>query len=379
MLTCYICSCIITKNNTYKEHIILNALGGRLVSPSIICQLCAPKFDAIDTALAEQLNFIGLMLDIKRDRGKNPPIKVTVIETGDVISLDTGGKPVLIKPIIKENPDNGGISITARDKKEMRKILTGLTRKYSFNEEVEALIKKSNKSEEYFDKPVNIHIKLGEEEGFRAICKMIVSFYMQNGGNRQQILHLLPYIMQGTQEKIVWYYYADEVINAKSATFEVVHRLFVKASSNEKLMYGYVELYSTFKFLILMSDDYIGEDFHHSYCFDILNQSQVEPSFNMNLPRDTVLEVVSFRETNLDKFKYVLQKLLLFIDKKQSDDCISNIVQKNLDMAFESLIEGAVPSDEKFQMLIENLSEDFAKFLYSKNKAFQDSQEKNLE
>jgi hypothetical protein len=379
MLTCYICSCVITKNNTYKEHIILNALGGRLVSPSIICQLCAPQFDAIDTALAEQFNFVGLMLDIKRDRGKNPPIKGTVIETGDVISLDAGGKPVLIKPIIKENLDNGGISITARDKKEMRKIITGLTRKYSFNEEIEAILNKSNKSEEYFDKPVNIHITLGKEEGFRAICKMIVSFYMQNGGNRQQILHLLPYIMQGTQEKFVWYYYADEVINAESASFEVVHRLFVKASSNEKLMYGYVELYSTFKFLILMSDDYSGEDFRHCYCFDILNQSQVEPSFNMNLPRNTVLDVVKFRKPNLDKIQYVLQKLLTFIDNKQINDCISNIVQKNIDMAFESLPEGAVPSDEDFKILIENLSENFAKFLYSKNKAFQYSQEENLE
>jgi hypothetical protein len=27
---------------------------------------------------------------------------------------------------------------------------------------------------------------------FRAICKMIISFYMQNGGNRENISHLLP-------------------------------------------------------------------------------------------------------------------------------------------------------------------------------------------
>jgi len=87
MPNCYVCDCEITENNTYREHIILNAVGGKLVSPSIICKKCAPKFDSIDTTLSSQLNFAGLMLDIKRDRGTNPPIKVKKDITGEKFLL----------------------------------------------------------------------------------------------------------------------------------------------------------------------------------------------------------------------------------------------------------------------------------------------------
>lgn len=378
MFNCYVCGCNITKNNTYKEHIILNSLGGRLISPSIICNSCAPKFDPIDTALSSQLNLYGLMLNIERDRGKNPPIKVKVSGTDNDISLDAGGKPVLIIPIIQEKPD-GSISITVRDERGLRKILNGLQRKLSFTEDIESIINRANKNEEYFDKPVDINVEIGGEEVFRAICKMIVSLYIQNGGSRQEILHLLPYILHGTNEAFVCYYYTDEEINTKSPISQILHRLFIKAVANEKVMYGYVELFSTFKFLILMSDNYTGKDFQHSYEFDVLNRNKVESSININLLRDIVIETVKNQKINLNNLHYEIQKLWLFIVEKQSKDCINGIIQNSINTAFEGVTEGKVVNDEDFHLLIETLSENIAKFLYSRNQGLEGYPDKNID
>jgi hypothetical protein len=365
MSNCYVCGCAITNNNTYQEHIILNSIGGRLVDPCIICQSCAPSFDAIDAALSSHLNFAGLMLNIKRDRGNNPHIKAKVVETGEDIHLIAGGKPVQVKPIIKENKDDGSINITARDSKQMREVFKGLQRKYSFAGDIETLIKKAHKTEDYFDKLVNYNVNIGGDKCFRAICKMIVSFYMHKGGNREQILHLIPSIKDGKHQDIVWHYYpVDKVLDVNFEPIQVLHHLLIKGNYNEKIMYGFVELFSTFKFLVLICDDYVGEDFCNSYSFDVLSRSAVESTINLNLSRETVLNAVKLKEIKLDELKNALHGLMTVIKKKQADDCISNIVQKSIDTAFSGLTSGSIPSDEMIRTLIDNFSEEFAKFIY---------------
>lgn len=154
----------------------------------------------------------------------------------------------------------------------------------------------------------------------------------------------------------------------------------MKANSIEKLMYGYVELFSTFKFLVLMSDNYTGEDFHQFYYFDVLSRTTVESPINLNLSREAVLKVLELKENKLDELKDALNRLMALIKKKQAYDCISNIAQKSIDTYFQSLREGSVPSDEMIRALIDNLSEEFAKFLYSQSRFYQEyPKNKNIE
>jgi hypothetical protein len=49
LVNCYVCEKYIVDGNTYDEHIILNALGGRLHSKHLLCRQCAPLFQTIDT------------------------------------------------------------------------------------------------------------------------------------------------------------------------------------------------------------------------------------------------------------------------------------------------------------------------------------------
>jgi len=366
-----VCDCEITKNNTYREHIILNALGGKLISPSIICETCAEKFNSIDTSLSNQLNFVGLMLNIKRDRGANPSMRVKKEITGEEFLLTAGGKPLPIKPIIKENQQDGGIFIQAKDENEMRKILNGLKRKYTFlkDKDIEEIISQAVRRQEYFDQPVTINIEL-DNTTFRAICKMIISFYMQNGGNRENISHLLPYILGDSQENCVFYYYPDRTFTTTNDSFKILHQLFIKGSSTEKIIYGYVELFSTFKFLVLLSNDYIGNDFCKEYSFDVMERDKIESNINIDLCKNSISEIKESQQKNINKFKNALDELRFFIDHKQSEEHISNIVQTSIENVFKGIEEGSTINEDDYIRLIDNFLEKFAHFLNFKNRNF---------
>jgi hypothetical protein len=380
MPTCYVCDCEITEKNTYREHIILNALGGKLVSSSIICNNCAKEFDSIDTSLSKQLNFAGLMLDIKRDRGTNPPIKVKKDITGEEFLLKAGGKPFPVRPIIKENQRDGGIFIQAKDENEMRTILNGLKRKNTFlqDKDIEEIISQAVRKQEYFDQPITINIEL-DNTTFRAICKMIISFYMQNGGNRENISHLLPYILGDIRENCVFYYYPDRTLTTSNDSFKILHQLFIKGNSTEKIIYGYVELFSTFKFLVLLSNDYDGNDFCTSYSFDVMKRAKIEPTINLDLCKNGILKIKESQAKNINKFKDALTEFICFTDEKQSKKHISNMVQTSLENVFKGIEEGSTIGEDDYIRLIDNISEKFAHFLYFKNNSFQDTKEETLE
>jgi len=77
-MKCYVCEVEITSENETEEHILLNAIGGKLKSKKLICKSCNSEFGSeIDDTLARQLNPIANLLDIKRDRGNPQNVKGT--------------------------------------------------------------------------------------------------------------------------------------------------------------------------------------------------------------------------------------------------------------------------------------------------------------
>ena len=71
MKKCYICCEELTKDNDSVEHIIPNAIGGKLKSKELICKKCNSKLGySMDNELAEQLEFFCNFLNIDRERGK---------------------------------------------------------------------------------------------------------------------------------------------------------------------------------------------------------------------------------------------------------------------------------------------------------------------
>ena len=87
---CFVCGSKLDKANSSDEHILLNALGGHLHSPSFLCKKCNSLLGSkFDDELARELNYAASYLDVHRQRGKNQIIRTTDSE----YDLLPGGKP----------------------------------------------------------------------------------------------------------------------------------------------------------------------------------------------------------------------------------------------------------------------------------------------
>lgn len=365
MAQCYICETEIQLENRYKEHILLNSLGGKLKSASLLCQKCAPCFDAIDAALSKQLNPIGLLLNIKRDRGTNPSIKATITETGEEIFIGAGGKPVPIKPVIKDPVIDGALhlSISARDKKQMREVLQGLKRKYSWLN-VEAMLDEAAPQGFYMTSPVHHEETVGGEEAFRAICKMAIGFYLHQGGTRDFIAHLIPYIKDGQNCNCVWFYYPDNFTALDGENLTVLHRLYVKGDPSEGILFAHIDFFSTFKFLVLLSDHYDGDPLQTTYTFDVVKSETIAQEMEIAISRQELLDLFEQHPHSMQEINRAwvdLQKAMLI---KQTDDHLSTLSGEIIENYFKGVPEGTLFDNEMAAGLAKEFAEKYVAFMY---------------
>ncbi|MEE0999940.1 MAG: HNH endonuclease [Treponemataceae bacterium] len=128
MNKCYLCGKEITEENKTVEHILLNSIGGRLKSSTLICKDCNSTFgNTFDSSLSKQLEFFANFLDIKRERGVVQEVEMAKESTGEKYKVTSKGIPIPSKPIVEEiiTDSKTEIRIKARSKKELVGILAG--------------------------------------------------------------------------------------------------------------------------------------------------------------------------------------------------------------------------------------------------------------
>ena len=76
-MNCWYCDIKIDKTNRTDEHIIPNAIGGRLKSNLLICRGCNNLMgSSIDSPFIKQFEVLCNLLDINRQKGKSIPIEL---------------------------------------------------------------------------------------------------------------------------------------------------------------------------------------------------------------------------------------------------------------------------------------------------------------
>ncbi len=370
MVKCYVCDEILEElpeEERYIEHIILNAIGGKLKSRNLLCRPCSKKFDSIDTALADSLNVIGLLLDIDRDRFKNPPEKGIRTDTGKTIYIAGGGKPVMpeAKPTV-ENISKNSLKITVKDKKQLKEFLNSQKRKGRLSDsDIENFLKIAEPRKEVITSPVELEFTFGNDECFRSVCKMAINYYIYNQGNPSFIKHLIPYIEDGKDSGCVWYYYPDNPVHNNPS---FIHTLFIKGDPDERILYAYIELYNTFNLIVLLSDCYNGTAIQESYSFDVISRQVVELDLNIHIQlcRNDILNLVKCcpaqakLESHIINALYNLQKEteLMALRKR-----FFEILQKH----FTPISEGDVLTEDNLKQLSSELAEALTNVLYYHN------------
>jgi hypothetical protein len=272
MVKCYICKNEIKPENKSSEHILLNCIGGKLKSNNLVCIKCNSEFGSeIDRHLCGEMDVISNLLNIKRERGK-PRTIIAKDSNGVEYFLKPGGK-YLRKVPVELIPK--GYEITANSTEQFIGILKGIKKKFP-NIDCQEILK-NVKDENYFIDQLNINFSFDDDhKTLRAICKIAVNYYIFNNGSIRCIEHLIPYL-EGTDEKeSIWVYYPEkDEFYYPEKNNEVLHSIILNGNKEEKILWAYVELFSTFGFIVLLNDDYTGENLDKTYFFNVLSGKEV--------------------------------------------------------------------------------------------------------
>lgn len=216
----------------------------------------------------------------------------------------------------------------------------------------------------YMTSPVHHEETVGGEEAFRAICKMAIGFYLHQGGTRDTIAHLIPYIKDGQNCNCVWFYYPDNFTALDGENLTVFHRLYVKGDPSEGILFAHIDFFSTFKFLVLLSDHYDGDPLQATYTFDVVKSETIAQEMEIAISRQELLDLFEQQPHPIQKINRAwvdLQKAMLI---KQTDDHLSTLSRETVENYFKDVPEGTIFDKKMAAELAKELAEKYVAFMY---------------
>ncbi len=359
MKTCYCCKSTLNKENISIEHIIPNSIGGKLKSNKLLCFTCNNLLGSeIDNELAKQLNFFMNFFMIERERGEFQPMSG---KTKDGEEYILNGSEIKSKPKIVV--DNDRVHFHGNDEKDVKTYFKGLLKKYP-QLKIEDIIANAKRGRYYLNEPISLDLNVGGEKIFRAITKIAVNFYVYKGGNKDDVTNILEYIKGNDASKNTWYYFGFTNENLKVDKDKLYHFIKIIGSSAEKILYSYIELFGTLKFMICLNNNYQGEDVEYQYFYNLFSKSRIEEVINFNYNRNEIFNMLNNTDSKyfIDNIRNNIEHTLDVAHKIQSDKIVSNIINESMKKVLTKSSEPFV-TESMLKELVDDISYSMAIYL----------------
>lgn len=319
MAQCIFCGKTLSLNEK-PEHIIPNAIGGRLTASSIVCSDCNNKYSYLDKNLCEDLKHFTAILRPKRDNGGVPETDCEVLGKR-VSQLSDGSLQSANFEVAKsENKLNIHLQLietpgTLSEKKNRQKIenffKNAIKDPIKRKEELEKVYSKINAEAINIQNPIVTIKNSFNQNGTLtlAMLKIAIEFYAWSGFDISWVKDSVNLVVQKKiKESAPWvnYYYPE----ALQQLNEIYHIVILKGDTTNKLLYAIVSLYGVLNMFVLLNKDYNGPDINESYVFS-LQESQrkdIEIDFPIIL-RQEVNDILS-SQYPVDKFESSVGRFL---------------------------------------------------------------------
>jgi hypothetical protein len=360
MRNCYLCNDALTKDNKSIEHILLNSIGGRLKSDKLLCKKCNSKLgEDADKELAKQLLFLSSYIQVKRDNGKNQIIKGSKTKEGEQYDLVDGLKPVLSKPIFNKKIEGGRIEyqITARNEKDVINILKGLKKKYP-ELDIEKAKEKFEVTEKRFTEPLSNNMLVGGNLSFRSIVKTAANYYIHIQNDKAQVEHLFKYL-KGEEDLLLGrHFYPGQSIYQRDEN-EIIHLIHLKGDSQAKILYCVIEFFSSYSFVILLSDNYEGNDISSTYCYDLLTNKTIEKVITVELKKEDIVGYYKMSLFELKEIETRLNRVMAIADKIHTTNELKKINRKSIEEVLEKYKHEPVATEKLITELSHQLATNY--------------------
>lgn len=301
---CYYCGCDITDENKSLEHILQNALGGKIKSNYILCATHNDLLNVeIDKEFVKKFEIITEGLKIKKERKsksnstliKNPftdkklrfnqsKVKPTKpeydVEENIIYASDNKTGNQFKKKIIKDhNPKNDPTIKT--EKYEVNQNYAGLTLEFSID----------------VDDPVIC----------KGLAKIAAGFATLNGIRREDMPELIDLSSLGIREDIIIAEntYADIFMGESISDLNVYPLHTLQLITNKRQLICRIDLFSAFSFDILLNKDF-DRNIDIDYIFSVRERTQIP-----------VNDFICFFGTEEDNFSKYYNKRLCSMDIEQ--------------------------------------------------------------
>jgi len=266
-------------DNEQKEHIILDSLGGKRQSRKIVCSKHNNEFgNTIDKSLPESIVFNRCSMEIPK---WDPPPKVLAVgtESGDQYIVYAGGRRELLVNVEEELSEKG--------KEKIKRIIVHGS--FERSQKIVEGYKKSSKYKAIKLGEVNVtRIRepispldlpdIGGPDQYRLVAKLAFNYlgllYVTEktaiSPHTDTFNDIRNFILTGdTPPNRRWISGLDSrgIFSLKPCSTPLFNRITVFLSYKSRNIYAAVEILGSFKFSVLLADNYEGE----SKAFSIVN------------------------------------------------------------------------------------------------------------
>lgn len=282
---CHLCGSDFTSSNDSEAHVIPNALGGRLKSKGILCRSCNTMLDDLaDNALVKSFGDWPTLLDIPRDRGKNPPKKIETRD-GQTVRLESDGSLTRVDVLYDVTPIEDGhkVEIGAGDMKTFRQLLERAAKKIQqFDPKIAEQYARKVGIEN--DDELKMRLDFSPQAVFGGVVTAIWLFLIIKTGrafmDRQRLADVIK-TMQGHGG--TFRYMIEGLPGLKGPNVPLGHKIIVRSVSATGELITYVEILGMLK---------VGGIFakapppcvaiEHIYAYDVLVGREVSGDFSID-------------------------------------------------------------------------------------------------
>lgn len=321
MKLCYSCDKLITKDNRSKEHLLQSALGGKKISYDLLCGSCNNKFgETIDAELISQIGHFADILGVNNST-KN---KILKFQTDDLKDWSVGSR---LKGLytIKYEIKGYVLEVHGKDELECERKLKNILKKHKKKDaslDINKEISKIQFNDNYAPDKLFINngrsknpkeMVIGGTEGYYGgLAKIVLNYYLANGGEKKYVEDIVSFINNhNVKFNGIDTAYSDGIVRNLDKK-EISHVIQIWSDMNNKVLVGYIELFSMFRYFIVLNFKYDGPEFNYKWAYDLIAKKDYDvciayyPEKLEKLP----LEKVSIEMRKLhDRFSHIVESL----------------------------------------------------------------------
>lgn len=287
---CGLCDAQISDSNDSGEHIIPQSISGRKVVRGFLCRKCNnERGRKWEKALAEQFKQISVFLNIRRQK-KLEAVPVDTVD-GTQLLLSPDGSTAILESKLQPLSRRDTIEIQQVPPHLLKGQIRGLKRRHS----VKDIHIESGFSLQ--DHVYSLRLHIGDEETHRSTMKSAMAMAVYAGIDASECNIAQRFLRDSKEpcDSCLGLFYSDEHDILMERPVPILHCVAVGGDPLTHKLIGYVEYFSTFRWVAVLSDGYLGEAFSKSYAIDPVRGVELKVDVDLGFAMQEIEAILGHR------------------------------------------------------------------------------------